>query len=125
MTGEQRLTKMFKEGLRGQYLFKVWGSAFQKSGMPDFYVVINGVQGWVELKAGKREVEPLQRVQMGKLKWNRVPCSVIRLVNDGSLQVENESGDVLDSRDLINDWKLYVLRSWELNGSAMRSSGAQ
>ena len=119
MTGEQRLTKMFKHGLQGHYLFKVWGSAFQRGGMPDFYVVVNGVQGWVELKAGSRRVEPLQRIQIQKLKKHGVPCSVIRLTEDNTLQIEDEGGVILQDKDVIDDpvmsWCDYVRLSWDYN----------
>ena len=49
------------------YNFKIWGNAFQQSGLPDVVCCNNGIFIAIELKADKGKVSELQKYNIRKI----------------------------------------------------------
>ena len=66
---ENKIKKWLKD--KGYWFFKVHGSIFQPSGIPDILACINGKFVAVEVKRTKGGiVSPLQKAQIAKIKEN-------------------------------------------------------
>lgn len=59
--------KEFFEGEPGVFFFKVFGNAFQESGLPDFIGVVAGRACGIELKIFPNFVSPLQKYQLKRM----------------------------------------------------------
>lgn len=66
---ENKIKKWLKD--KGYWFFKVHGSIFQPSGIPDILACINGRFVAIEVKRSKGGiVSPLQKAQIAKIKEN-------------------------------------------------------
>lgn len=66
---ENKIKKWLKD--KGYWFFKVHGSIFQPSGIPDILACINGTFVAIEVKRSKGGVvSPLQKAQIAKIKEN-------------------------------------------------------
>ena len=88
---ENKIKKWLKD--RNYWFFKVHGSIFQPSGIPDILACINGKFVAIEVKCSKGGiVSPLQKAQIQKIKENGgiagVACSMeefLEILKEGKL----------------------------------------
>ena len=62
---ESKLNELMTDYVKRTYrdkafLFKVAGGKFQKSGLPDMYLCVNGVHIWMETKVGNNHLQANQ-----------------------------------------------------------------
>jgi hypothetical protein len=55
------------EAAQRGWFFKVWGGGYQKAGIPDLIICLNGLFISVELKAGRGAVSELQRLNTARI----------------------------------------------------------
>lgn len=73
-------TKLVMEALEaaGSWCLKIHGHRYQKGGVPDLYIANLRWSGWIELKVGDRDIEPLQELNLKALLARGVAAFVVR-----------------------------------------------
>lgn len=75
---EEKLVKPFLKDLRKCWYFKVMGSMFQRSGIPDIVGVINGRFFALELKAENGKPSALQIFNIKQLRWCGAYAKIVK-----------------------------------------------
>lgn len=59
-------------------VFKIHGDAMQEPGIPDFFIAMNGVATWIEVKSAEGKLSPMQTRCIADLRANGCLAFVLR-----------------------------------------------
>lgn len=72
MTPETKLQQQMQDYIKrtypGSFVMKIHGNRFQKVGVPDLYVIINGVSMHIEVKCDYNKTSPVQDAVIREIK---------------------------------------------------------
>lgn len=78
---QRKIQKWFTD--RGFFVLKIHGGKFQRAGIPDLLLMIQGRAFFIEVKTAIGRVSPLQVAVMNEIeKVASVPCYVVRSLEE-------------------------------------------
>ena len=69
-----KIIDAIKKEFPGAVVIKLSGGEYQRAGIPDLYVAVNGVDVWIEIKRPGADTTMLQKKFLERLYYNGINC---------------------------------------------------